>query len=269
MPSVFVLWKGNCRDAEGRYRLLSYLHLLAKLNDDYLRDRQPERPAFLRIVNEERRAGKLPRPNIEIIDQEVEGDILVSSSVSAHPGTLITRAREAGLAVMEDEDERRAFIALDRARLRGINFKLFDPRGLYPNADRMSFVFLECPEYHFLDGRIVDIEVGEGEAGVMEALAAKPVRLVMPAVHLRYYLEDWTDCLFSWMRFFFIGDLCWERWEELQGYEDYRGLFGDLQTERGTEAAEAASFEAILSTFSEHAEHWIGEVEGMAEAEKA
>ena len=83
------------------------------------------------------------------------------------------------------------------------------------------------------------------------------------------YLEDWTDCLFSWIRFFLVGDFWWQRREELQGYADYRGVFEELQTERGSAEAEEATFDAVLSTFSQHAEHWIGEVQSLAKAEKA
>jgi len=41
-----------------------------------------------------------------------------------------------------------------------------------------------------------------------------------------------------------------------------------LQADRGTEAAEQAAFDAVLATFSQHAEHWIGEVEGWAKEEQ-
>jgi hypothetical protein len=74
----------------------------------------------------------------------------------------------------------------------------------------MSFVFLECPDYPFLDGRIVEVVRGE-DCAVSEAeiLRGASAYLCSPSLHLRYYLEDWTDCLFSWIRFFFIGDFWW------------------------------------------------------------
>ena len=37
---------------------------------------------------------------------------------------------------------------------------------------------------------------------------------------------------------------------------------------RGGEAAEEATFDAVLGTFAQHAEHWIGEVEGWAKSEQ-
>ncbi len=50
MPSVDVVWKGNCRDPQIRYRLLGYLHRLARLSDSYLL--RGERP-FLSLVGEQ------------------------------------------------------------------------------------------------------------------------------------------------------------------------------------------------------------------------
>lgn len=252
MPSVDVVWKGHCRDPKSRYRLLGYLHLLARSSDFYLR--QGERP-HLSLVGDEHAAP--PRANIEVIDEMASGPIHVSSAIGPHPKTLIARAREAGLPLIERSEHKLPLVVLDTVRLRGLDFKLFDPRGLYPGDDRMSFVFVECPEHHFLDGRLVEVETGPDE-----------IFLSAPSIRLESYLEDWTDCLFSWIRFFLMGDFWWRRHQELQGYADYRGVFEELQTARGCADAENASFDAVLSTFSQHAEHWIGEMKQLAKAGK-
>jgi hypothetical protein len=253
MSSVDVVWKGNCRNPEVRYRLLGYLHRIARVNDTYLR--QGERP-YLSLVGAGHEAP--PRANIEILDKVVQGPILISSAIGPHPETLIARAQEAGLTVVASKNDGPELIALDAVRLRGLDFKLFDPRGLYPEDDRMSFVFVECPEYHFLDGRLVEVGA-QGDT----------IYLSSPSIRLSSYLEDWTDCLFAWIRFFVMGDFWWQRREELQGYTDYRGVFEELQTARGSAEAEDATFDAVLSTFSQHAEHWIGEVQSLAKAGKA
>ena len=270
MASVAVVWKGNCHDPRTGYRLLGHLHRLAAHSDEYLRLRQPERPRILDVMNQQRGGTLRARSNIESIDQDISGSILISSFISPDPEALAASARDAGITLVENpEGKDAALIAIGNARLRGIDFKLFDPRGLYPGADRMSFVFLECPEYPFLDGRLVEIATSEDcAASGAEVLRGADLYLCAPSVHLRYYLEDWTDCLFSWIKFFFIGDFWWHRWEEMQGYADYRHVFEDLQADRGTEAAEQAAFDAVLATFSQHAEHWIGEVEGWAKAEQ-
>ncbi|MGH6866128.1 MAG: hypothetical protein ACREDO_08175 [Methyloceanibacter sp.] len=265
MASVSVVWRGNSRDPQIRYRLLGRLHRLAALSDEYLRLRQPERPAILNLLGAQRQQGIRPRANVETIDRQISGQILISSWIGPQPEILVERARQAGLRVIDPEEEGPHLVFIENARLRGLDFKLFDPRGLYPGSDRMSFVFLECPEHHFLDGRLVEIAVGEDkEFTTAQSLAPGSIYLSMPSIHLRYYLEDWTDCLFSWIRFFFIGDFWWQRWEEFQGYADYRSVFEQIQTERGGAEAEEATFEAVLGTFSQHAEHWIGEVRSCA-----
>ncbi|HEX2449412.1 MAG TPA: hypothetical protein VHK26_14740 [Methyloceanibacter sp.] len=269
MPSVAVVWRGNCQDPRIRQRLLSYLHRLALRSDEYLRLRQPEKPRILDVMARQR-GGQRARANIETIDQDVAGKILISSFVSPQPDAFVATAREAGARLIEDgQGKGPPLVEIDNARLRGLDFKLFDPRGLYPGADRMSFVFLEAPDHEFLDGRLVEVATKEDcQASGAETLCGAELYLCAPSIHLRYYLEDWTDCLFSWIKFFFIGDFLWHRWEEMEGYADYRQVFEELQSNRGSEAAEESAFDAVLATFAQHAEHWIGEVEGWAKAEQ-
>lgn len=250
MSSVNVVWKGNCRSIEARARLLACLQRLARLSDGYLRP--ADRP-HLTLVGEGPVPPRAHRANVEFIDETRHGEILVSSDITAHPETLLARAREAGLEIRAAEEGRKKQIVLDAVRLHGIDFRLFDPRGLYPDNDRMSFVFIECPEHHFLDGRLVKVTEKDGATV-----------LACPSLQLKSYLEDWTDCLFSWIRFFLMGDLVWCRHEELQGYADYRGVFEAVQTTRGSAEAEDATFDAVLSTFMQHAEHWRCEVQRTA-----
>jgi hypothetical protein len=252
MQSVDVVWKGNCRKPEDRYRLLGYLHRVALVSDAYLRN--GERP-HLTVVGDDHTASS--RPNIEVFDDTLQTQTFVSSTISAHPETLVARALEAGLTVTAPQEDGLQFIGLDGVRLRGLDFKLFDARGAHPENDRMSFVFMESPRHHFLDGRLVEVS-RKGDA----------VYLSDPSVRLCSYLEDWTDCLFAWARFFLMGDLWWRRHEELQGYNDYRGVFEEFQTARGSAEAEDATFDAVLSTFSQHAEYRIGEAQDLAKSNK-
>lgn len=253
MPSVDVVWKAHCRDSKVRYRLLSYLHRLASLNDDYRRrDGRPWRSLIGASPSAQ------PRPDIEVFDDLVSGLILISSTVALHPERLVARAEEAGLPVSAPDGDSAHRITLDEIRLRGLDFKLFDPRARCPDDDRMSFVFMDCPAHHFLDGRLVALVEKDGV-----------VHLDAPRLRLGSYLEDWTDCLFSWIRFFMVGDFWWQRREELQGYADYREVFKQLQTRRGHAEAEDATFDAVLSTLSQHAEYSIDEVDSLAKAGKA
>jgi hypothetical protein len=270
MPSVTVVWKGNCSEPRIRYRLLGYLDRLAARSDEYLKRAQPKQPALLKALNEQNGHGARLCANIEIFDQEIAGSILISSWISPNPEILVGRAHETGVRLVADPKAKGPpLIEINSTRLRGLDFKLFDPRGLYPGADRMSFVFLECPSYPFLDGRLIEVATREDcAANGADVLRNADFYLCSPSIHLRYYLEDWTDCLFSWIRFFFVGDFWWHRAEEMQGYADYRQVFEELQADRGAENAEEAAFDAVLATFSQHAEHWIGEVEGWAKSEQ-
>ncbi len=96
MASVAVVWKGNCHDPRTRYRLLGHLHRLAARSDEYLRLRQPERPRVLDVMNQQRGGSLRARANVETVDQDISGKILVSSFVAPDPGAFIADARRAG-----------------------------------------------------------------------------------------------------------------------------------------------------------------------------
>jgi len=270
MSSVSIVWKGRCHDPRTRYRLLGHLHRLAARSDELLRREQRPQPPTLNLMNAQEGGASRKRANIETIDEHVTGAIVVSSFIARDLETFVASARESRVTLIENPEAQNApFIALKETRLRGLDFKLFDPRGLYPGADRMSFVFLECPDYPFLDGSLVEVATREDcAASGTDALRGADLYLCAPSVRLCHYLEDWTDCLFSWIKFFFFDEFWWHRQEDLQGFDDYRHVFEDLQTERGAEQAEEAAFDAVLATFDQHAEHWTSEVEGWVTAEQ-
>ena len=259
MSSVIVAWNGRCREPQSRYRLLGFLHRLASLSDAYLRTQEPQRLHLAEVQNGQ---SIQTRPNVEALDHPILGRILISSEIIEDALTFPNRARAAGLPVLEHPSKPGLHLTtIDKAHLRGLDFRLYDPRQLYPGTDRMSFVFLECPNQPLLDGRLVRVETDQArETQQADLIRNADSYLHCPQLQLRSYLEDWTDCLFSWMKFFFIGDLWWQRREELQGYTDYRGVFSEVQKERGKEAAEAATFDALLATFAQHAQHWSEDV---------
>jgi hypothetical protein len=67
------------------------------------------------------------------------------------------------------------------------------------------------------------------------------------------------------VKYFFVEDLCWRRREEMQGFEDYRDIFLDVETTLGRERAERSTFDAILATFAQQAEHGSAEMAAGAE----
>jgi len=259
MSSVVVGWTGRCPDPRDRARLVSHLQRLAEVSDSYLRTRLPERSIVSNRIKELRGKPRPARANIEHVNQAISGRIVISSSIVQDQNTFLAAAREAGLPTVDHPEIDRASITwLKHARLSGIDFRLFDPNELHPGADRLSFVFLETKAASFLDGRLVQVDRGEDhDAGVIRDAS---FYLGGPNVHLHSYLEDWIDLLFSWVKYFFVGDLWWRRFEDMQGYEDYREVFSDVQSTMGTERAEQATFDAIVATFTQHAEHWSGKV---------
>jgi hypothetical protein len=262
MSSVVIGWTGRCADHRARARLVVHLTRLAELSDSYLRGRGPE----LAIVGDGsgERAGRLrrARPNIEHVSRTISGRILVSSGVVSDPNVFISGTREADLpALSHPEIEHASITSVPNARLSGIDFRLFGSGGLHPGADRVSFVFLETAAAPFLHGRLVQVE-GEADCREHDAeiISGASAYLSGPKAYLNCSLEDWVDLLFSWVKFFFVGDLWWRNFEEMQTYEDYRAVFADVQLTLGTERAEQATFDAILATFAQHAEHLRGTV---------
>jgi hypothetical protein len=255
MSSVVVGWTGRCPDRRDRARLIAHLERLAEVSDSYLRTMLPK-PVIAGALPGERRSA---RANIEHINRTLSGQIMISSGIVPDQNTFLAAASEAELPAIDHPELERASITwLKSARLSGIDFRLYDPNQLNPDADRLSFVFLETEAAPFLDGRLVQVDRRQDHEA--EIIRGASFYLRGPDLHLHSYLEDWIDLLFSWVKYFFVGDLWWRRFEEMQGYEDYREVFSDVQNTMGTERAEQATFDAILATFTQHAEHWSGKV---------
>jgi hypothetical protein len=257
MSAVVVGWTGRCPDPKDRERLLAHLERLAEVSDSYLRNRLPERTVTTSRTTELRSKRQQARANIEYVNGPISDRIAISSGIVPDQNMFLAAARETGLPTFDHPELDRASIAfLKDARLTGIDFRLYDPSQLHPGADRLSFVFLETKAAPFLNGRLVQVERGKDHDA--EIIRESAFYLGGPQVHLHSYLEDWIDLLFSWVKYFFVGDLWWRRFEDMQGYEDYREVFSDVQNTMGTERAEQATFDAILATFTQHAEHWSG-----------
>jgi hypothetical protein len=267
MSSIVVGWTGRCPDPGARARLVGHLHRLAEINDSYLRSRLPERSFASNGTLDPRAKRRRRRANIEHVSQAISGQILISSGIVQDRSTFIDATREADLPAIDHPEIDSASMTLLRdARLSGIDFRLFDPRQLNPGADRMSFVFLETAATPFLDGRLVQVDRGEEcRDHEAEIIREASFYLCAPNIRLHSYLEDWTDLLFSWVKYFFVGDLWWRRGEEMQGYEEYREVFSDVQSTLGPDRAEQATFDAILATFAQHADQWSGKVEATSQ----
>ena len=259
MSSVVVGWTGRCPDAKDRTRFAAYLQLLAEVSDSYLRNVRPARPIAVVTPSAPSHTPRRARANIEHINRAISGQIVISSEIVQDQNTFLAAASEANLpAVNHPEVDHASITWLTDARLSGIDFRLYDPSEQHPGVDRLSFVFLETKAAPLLDGRLVQVDHSEDHrAGIIREA---DFYLSGPKVHLHSYLEDWIDLLFSWVKYFFVGDFWWLSFEEMQTYEDYREVFSDVQRTMGRKRAEQATFDAILATFTQHAEHWSGKV---------
>jgi hypothetical protein len=243
---------------------------------------QPARPAFLEILAGQRAQGSPAIEDIRRFGSPITGQILVDPSVASDATALIDEARQSGielLAVSEDgggnslevlsetaeSDSVARLLRFDHLVLHGLDFKLFDPRRIYPNEDRVSFVFLSCSVAPSLDGRLVQANNKEQcRLFNSEALHAVDWYLSSPSIHLRYYLEEWFDFFLAWVKYFFVSDLRYWRYEEMSQYEAIREVMGDFAAKMGDAAAKESIFEHLLERFEVQADEWIQRVGEMA-----
>ena len=222
MDLVRVSFTGRCREAKARLKLLTYLRRLAERSQRYLLAGGGE-------------------SSIETIDRKRTGKILIADSVGADARVFIDQAKDAGLHLLSEPEIKSAnFAVLPHVRLSGLGFPLFESDSGGRDQKHFSFVFLDCPGTAFLDGALVQISAVD--------------RLERAEIELPSALGEWIDLLFSWVKFFHIGDFTWHRGEPLPNYAEYRAILLRLQDELGPERAEAAAFNALLATFANHAE---------------
>ncbi len=266
MGSVIVTWKGRCPQRDIQNELLSFLRLLAQRHEARWAQPPSLRPKFTEILAAQRSEGLPARPTLRFFDQKLTGRILVRSDVAEDHRGLVEEAMRRGVAhEPEAPQASHSVLRLERLHVRGLDFRLFDPRELYPGEDRMSFFFLESEEAPFLNGRLAAL-------AERDLCTISPVALIReadwyvecPYVHLRYYLEGWFDGLMAWIKFFFIPDLRYHRYEVLPGYETLQNTFKALQDEEGYPQARALFFDVLLAEFEREADRWGADLERWA-----
>lgn len=260
MGSVIVTWKGRCPGRDTQDELLSHLEVLAQRNDARWSRPAPPRPAFLEIITQQRGQGLPALPNIRRYDQVLSGTILVRSDLVPDRQAFAAEAKRWGITP-EPEDPSRPghfVLRLNRLRVRGLDFRLFDPRGLYPGQDRMSFVFLECEDAPFLDGMLAAVDGPDWCAShTMDLIRSADWYVQCPFIHLRYLLEEWTDEFLSWIKFFFVPDLRYWRNDDLPGYGQHRGRLEEVQSRLGAAEAKNRAFADILDAFERETDRWV------------
>ena len=280
MGSVYVTWEGTCRDRAVQEELVGFLRQLADRSAARLQGPAPARPAFLELMTGQRQQNA---PRLEVVrsfDREITGRIVLDPCLARDGQTLYDEVQRTGAEMVAIEaggtDKHEAFclsldsggaqrcLRLSRLRLYGIDFQLFDPRGLYPNADRMSFVFLDSEELPALSGCLAQVEAHQQcQPYQSEVIRLADWYVSAPNIHLRYYLEEWCDFLLSWVKFFFVGDLYYRRYEELSQYEAIRAVIEEQGRDNGEEFTKRAVFHYLLEKFEAEADEWVGRMSSM------
>jgi hypothetical protein len=259
MPSVIVTWKGTCSNREVQTELLSFLNLLAERSAARLSGPTPPRPAFLQLMVEQRQQDVPVLPPVIHYDHDVNGTILVDTDLMPDEESALAEARRHGVPVLpKDTGRAGGYLRLERLHLHGIDFQLFDPRGLYPGEDRMSFVFLRSDDAPFLNGRMALVEEhAKCQFYSSEVIRAADYYVSMPYVHLRYYLEEWSDILFSWVKHYFIPDFHYHRYEPLSNYGSLREIFAETDERTGSGEGKILAFGGILKSFESQVDNWM------------
>ena len=104
-------------------------------------------------------------------------------------------------------------------------------RPAHPGADRLSFVFLETEDAPFLDGRLVQVDRRQDHAAEIIRQAAFYLRSPGPIARLSRRLDRPSVLLGEVL---LVGDFWWRRFEDMQGYLDYREVFSHVQNTMGT-----------------------------------
>jgi len=283
MGSVVTYWSGSSKEPTGQAELFAFVAKLAALSDARLR-----RSEVPRAANPESTSAPRESPvdathrNVVQFDHEVTGRVFIGNSMllldqldesirhSARlidsPGAWQSETSMASLAVFARADERRYAVEIPAFLLRGIAFRLYDPRRLYPGEDWMSFAFVQSPDFPELDGQIVHAFSHQGCAALDGEWFQRADWVIdTPSIHLRYYLEEWFDLLMVWVKVFFMPELEYWRNEVLNRIDEIKPSIDRLITSDGREIAKQAVFEYILEGFENEANQWEMEMARIAD----
>ncbi|HVO92267.1 MAG TPA: hypothetical protein VMT22_05470 [Terriglobales bacterium] len=258
MSSIIVAWKGGCAERVRQDDLLSHVRLLAAENAARWKRAPRKLLSVQRILSQERGEGLPVMPDVREFDQEIDGRILVCADVAQEQKKFRAEAARCGISCLQlDSDRYRPMTALKlrRLRIRGLDFRLYDPRVLYPDEDRVSFVFLESETAPFLSGLLGFVhDLDRCVGSVNPYVRAADWYIECPFVHLRYYLESWFDDFLGWIKFFFVPDLHFTRQQDADTYEGLRQALEKLERRMGIVHAREQSFARLIEAFKQEAD---------------
>jgi hypothetical protein len=221
MPSVYVTWKGQCTDLGRRLIISDHIEDVGKLADALLGQSSCAKGGGELAGDGVADAGLFPADCVEPI-----GDDLVR---------------------------------VPRARVYGTEFRLSDPRDLYPGEDRVSFLFAAVydraeawprPEHN---GVLVLVEDAEQCKLYKNPLIQKAnFYLCSPRIHLRYFAETWMDSLLAFIRHFYMPELHYWRYADLPGADQFAHIDPD-----GDWEGRAQAWTQVKRALVEEAAEWV------------
>lgn len=257
MSSVVISWTARCTDRAIQQRALGYMRRLAALQRKFLLDGPGPRPEISRLLAQERGERELHQRLTVEYDGPIAGRIALCSDL-VPDGEIFARAAERyGLAVRRPATTsagRTFAVEVERLALYGIDFQVYDPRGLYPGEDRLGCVFLRSPELPAFDGLLAKVSGPDLCARItVEHLRGTEWYVECPFLHLRDHLEDWSDRLLAWFKFFLVPDLTYRHREPMGEYAGYAIDFARAVERHGEAHARDSQFEDLLRRFEDEA----------------
>ena len=261
MSSVVAAWKGRCAHPSTRDALLQALLGIAQDHAERWDGPTPKRPAVSDKMAGLRAEGLPEEPRLRHWDREISGRILLRSDVARDQAAFAEALRQAGLPAMTSPHNARRFmhVRMERLRVKGFDFRFYDPRALYPAEDRFSCVFLQCEAFPYLDGLMANVS-GPDRCARMTFDDSQGIEwyIECPFLHLRYFLEDWNIMLLSWMKYFFVPDLYYWQHDHLAGHEPHQTAFDAAVARLGRDDACSRVFDRIRAEFAAEVEAWHG-----------
>lgn len=256
MESVVAYWEGSCCSDLKRDGLAAALELIGKEHAARFHRSGAPRDILSEVVrdfNDEPVTGRVLLDSLLVQIEDLPAELVAQSKPIESPEKW-ERASDVMCccAIRSKTDEQWHSILPATMQLHGVDFRLYDPRGLFPGEDRASFVSLVCPAIPSLDGRLVSVtkrEQCQEQEGDFNRVA--DWYLSKPTIRLQHYLEDWIDLLLTWVKSFYIPDLHYWRRDRLSRYEAFKRVIDDLIAGTDSLFAKDSVFEYLVDRFEE------------------
>lgn len=275
MGSINVNWYGSCTDRIVQRELVEHVQDIARRSEARIGE-PATRPVMLELMTAERE--QIAAKNVaavRLFDESLAGNLILDPLVAMQPRQLMDEAESNDVPKTEigvggkDKDEPYCIsmsvspgqwaLSVTELHVFGIDFELFDPRKLYPSANRVSFVFVQCPEFPALDGCLCQVENKEQcQAYNGQVLQAADWFITTPNIHLRYLHEEWTDRLLGWVKYFFVPDMFFSRYVEFSGFESFQEQMRNMPESEQTKRDIVKQL--LIEKFDSEADDWINQI---------